>query len=127
MIKHLLVFRTLNSSQVVEINRGFYFVVSLDSGLFCGLTRAGMMWRFLSWVHSVESKIFFAGLEFKWLEDFGIVRYFNGLLRGFSGMVLCENFEFEKQIFVLIFVKWDKILLMWCGLMNILRLDNCQI
>ena len=43
MIKHLLEFRTLNSSQVVEINRGFYFVVSLDSGLFCGLTRAGMM------------------------------------------------------------------------------------
>ena len=73
-----------------------------------------------------RKQIFFAGLEFKWLDDFAIVRYFSGLVKGFSGMAFCENFERRKQSFVLISVKWDKFLLMWRGLMNSLRLYNCQ-
>ena len=31
-------------------------MISLDRGLLYGLTRVGMMYRFLSWMHSVESK-----------------------------------------------------------------------
>ena len=43
-----------------------------------------------------RKQIFSAVLEFEGLEDFAIVRYFSKLLKGFSGMAFCENFESGK-------------------------------
>ena len=72
-------------------------MVSPDRGLLYGLTRVGMMKRFLSWVHSVERKSSLLGWN---LNDWKILQLLDilaGCSKVFSGMVFCENFERGKQ------------------------------